>query len=137
MLVIVEVTESIEKKLKVPFHYVLMMLCCVVSVLLIVFVKSMVFSDFTIFVVAFFSCMKNLSDDEESATKWAHFWFLFVVIQHVSFLDVFSFLGYFKFFFLVYLAVYDDCTWLIQITRYLVDLIKSLFNSYCANYCEE
>lgn len=130
-------TEEIEKKIKMPLHYVLMMLCCVVSVLLIVFVKSMVFSNCTIFVVAFFACMKSVNDDKENERKWTHFWFLFVVIQVVSFLDMFSFWRFFKFFFLIYLAVYDDCAWLIEVTHYFCDFVKGLFNSYCTNYCVE
>ena len=131
----VEKITQLEEKIKMPFHYVLMILTVVLAVILAILLKSMIFSNTSIFLISFVLCIKNLASEERDERKWCCYWFMFAMNLFLSCLEVCSHMKYFKFFFFIYIALYDDLMWVNEILEWLYAQSQRLFSMYVEKFC--
>ena len=131
----IEKITQLEEKIKMPFHYVLMILTVVLAVILAILLKSMIFSNTSIFLISFVLCIKNLASEERDERKWCCYWFVFAMNLFLSCLEVCSHMKYCKFFFFMYIALYDDLVWMNEILEWLYDQSQRLFTMYVEKFC--
>ena len=115
-----------------------MVLTVVLVVLTKVFLPKEFFYTISVFVVALVCCMKSMSEKKGEEKKWTAFWIVFVLAQFLpSCLYYLKYYSITKFAFLLYLALYDDCQFILDLFNIAFDAITSLYNTYIEKCCME
>lgn len=129
---------KVQNAVKVPIHYILMFLTVVVIVLLRVFIPKRVLYTYSVFCVALFCCMKSISEKKGEEKKWCAFWFVFAFAQYLpSCLDHLKYYSFAKFLALLYLAVCDDCQFIVELFDVVYGWMEGLLKKYTEKYCQK
>lgn len=134
----VDCVEKVQKTIKVPIRYLLMALTVVAVVLIKLFFPKELFYTTSVFVVALVSCVKSVSEQKGEEKKWCAFWIVFALSQFLpSCLYCLKYYAFIKFVALLYLALVDDCEFILELFNIAFNKMTCLYNTYVEKYCKK